>query len=145
MHQTRRTGWRDPALTIALGAAPVAGLAVPASAATHRLSGTLSCIGTLTQYDTFRVHARGGASITVSSFTSIAAGGVNYGLRSKNGTQVTRSLNFVRSELNGSKRFTTTQGSATIPQGHFAVNARHVTKSTGCGFPLPSWSGSLSL
>lgn len=118
---------------------------VPAAAATLKLEGGLSCIGNLTQYKTFRMHERGGSSLKVTSFTSVASGGVNYGLRNSNDRQITQSVNFKKGSLNTKKSFKTTAGSTTIPRGRLAVNARHITKSTGCGWPTPSWKGTLVL
>lgn len=131
------------AILLALGLVGV--VAAPASAANHQVEGTLSCIGDISQYGTFRTHAQGGASLRVTSFTSISDGGVNYGLRNRAGTQVTKSVNFKRADLNKTKKFSSTSGSSTIPAGNLAVNARHITKNTGCGYPLPSWKGTLTL
>lgn len=126
-------------LLLALGGASAAW------AKSYNVEGGLSCIGNLTTYGTFRAHNSGAASIKTTSFTAISKDGVNFGLRNRDGVQVTKSTRVKKADLNTAKSFKTSRDRTTIPAGSYALNARHITSSTGCGWPTPSWKGSLNL
>lgn len=69
---------------------------------------------------------------------------IRIGLRDMGDTQITQSLEWAKT-ARGVKYFrTASSGSATIPTGSYAINARLVTSSTGCGFAVPSWTGTLN-
>lgn len=141
----RKHGVRRASMAGALALGMVVLGVAPAMAASHAVEGTLSCIGALSTYSTFRPHSTGGASLKVSSFKSISSGGVNYGLRNTGGTQISQSLNFTSGSLGSTKSFKrSSNGSTSIPGGQLALNARHITTNTGCGVVLPSWKGTLN-
>lgn len=116
-----------------------------AAAATYNVAGTLNCVGDLAQYDTYRIHNSGPASMAVTATTNFFDGEkVRIGLRNSSNAQITTSLEWGKGAT-GTKSFRlSSNSSTTIPYGFYAINARLVTVREGCGLFPPSWSGVLN-
>lgn len=117
----------------------------PAAAATYNVTGTLNCVGDLAQYNVYRAHDPGSASMNLRATVNFFDGEkVRIGLRDNLDNQITSSLEWAKG-VTGTKSFKLASNSSTyIPKGMYAINARLVTVREGCGLYPPSWSGILN-
>ena len=140
MYKRARIG----AIVVLTGTLVAAGATSAMATAYNGLHGTLNCVGALSQYDTYRPHTTGPASIKLTDTDNFASSeSVRFGLRAGD-TQVTNSPQFAYNQF-VTKSFTSaSSGSSTIPGGSLAVNARLVTTASGCHPFVPSWDGNLN-